>query len=913
MSQLDPAKAGNFVFDDLNGDGIRDSEERGVGNVVVQLQTPDGTVVATQTTTNQGFYLFEDVPPGEYQIAFTAPDGFLFTAKDQGTDDRFDSDVDPTSGVTDVFTLEPGQRNYRFDAGLIPDLEVDPAKAGNFVFEDLNGDGIRDSEEPGVGSVTVQLQTPDGTVVATQTTTKQGFYLFEDVPPGAYQIAFIAPDGFMFTAKDQGTDDRFDSDADPTSGITDVFTLASGEKTFKYDAGLIPELEPDPAKVGNFVFEDGDGDGIRDEDEPGVGSVTVELQTPDGTVVATQTTTKQGFYLFEDVPPGEYQIAFKAPEGFTFTAKDQGPDDRFDSDADPTSGVTDVFTLAEGERIFRVDAGLIPALEPTASLGDKVFLDADRDGVQDAGEVGVAGVTVELTGAGEDGEFGTADDITDSTITGANGMYAFTDLAAGDYKVTFSDLPAGFEFTTQNAGNDDGADSDADPINGMTQVVTLNPGDANLTLDAGIVEKLGTIGDRVWFDDDGDGVQDASEGGINGVTVKLINKDTNELVATETTTGDGNYRFENVVQGNYTVMVDEATLPENILVQTGDPDAALDNMSMLSLPAGGENLQQDFGYRRAKHVLIEAEDMHLCGYEVEHLGNDIASGGKAIKLNWYDGYASTHFTGHSGYYQVDVAYFDENDGKSMGKLKIGGETIDTWTFDQHLGSRFATADNRVVRTVSESVYIQQGEQIKLAGWFDHYEYARFDSIKFTEVEAPKHFLYEAEDMHLRGYYVEHVGDDIASGGEVIKLSSHRGHASVDFTGPTGKYDILVGYYDENDGQSTANVKVGGDIVDAWTFDELTGSRFASEDNFVERKIEDVHIDAGERIKLSGWFDHYEYARFDYIKVVAADDAGRLGAGNNAAPSDIDPLANDDPMAFANAGATGLPTNEASFI
>jgi hypothetical protein len=159
------------------------------------------------------------------------------------------------------------------------------------------------------------------------------------------------------------------------------------------------------------------------------------------------------------------------------------------------------------------------------------------------------------------------------------------------------------------------------------------------------------------------------------------------------------------------------------------------------------------------------------------------------------------------------------------------------------------------------------------------------------VEPPKHYLYEAEDMHLCGYRVEHVGDDIASGGEVIKLSAYDGYASFRFDGHSGEYDILVGYFDENDGHSMAKVKVGGDTVSTWTFDEHTDSAFASASNAREEVIEDVHILKGETIKLSGWFNHSEFARFDYVKIVESVDIAPDNLGSSASSSDPSGLAN----------------------
>ncbi|MDH3308712.1 MAG: carboxypeptidase regulatory-like domain-containing protein, partial [Acidimicrobiia bacterium] len=122
-----------------------------------------------------------------------------------------------------------------------------------------------------------------------------------------------------------------------------------------------------------------------------------------------------------------------------------------------------------------------------ASLGDRVWLDTlsgdnveAQNGIQDPGEVGVAGVTVNLLNA--------AMSQVQTTGTDGNGNYSFTGLVPGDYYVQFV-LPAGFAFSPQDVGGDDTIDSDAKvdaPDQGETAKVTLASGDNNPTIDAGI-------------------------------------------------------------------------------------------------------------------------------------------------------------------------------------------------------------------------------------------------------------------------------------------------------------------------------------------------------------------------------------------------------------------------------------------
>ncbi len=112
----------------------------------------------------------------------------------------------------------------------------------------------------------------------------------------------------------------------------------------------------------------------------------------------------------------------------------------------------------------------------TSSIGDYVWVDDDGDGIQDAGESGLDGVTVKL--------YDSSHNPKGTTTTSGGGFYSFTNLTPGDYYVEFVE-PTDYDFTDQDQGSD-AADSDADPTTGKTAVTTLISGETDLTWDAGL-------------------------------------------------------------------------------------------------------------------------------------------------------------------------------------------------------------------------------------------------------------------------------------------------------------------------------------------------------------------------------------------------------------------------------------------
>jgi uncharacterized repeat protein (TIGR01451 family) len=214
------------------------------------------------------------------------------------------------------------------------------------------------------------------------------------------------------------------------------------------------------------------GNGIQDVNEPGIPNVVVKLYDKDGNFIKQTTTNASGEYLF-NVPAGTYLVEFIAPSDYIFTTQNAGSDDALDSDANTTTGRSNPVTVTNGQTDKTVDAGLYRP----AKLGDKVFLDTNKNGIQDAGEAGVSNVTVKLldsTGA-----------VVSTTTTNSSGEYLFDRLRPGTYSVNFV-LPSNYRFSPQNQGSDDAKDSDPNPTTGITEQVTLLAGGDNRTVDAGI-------------------------------------------------------------------------------------------------------------------------------------------------------------------------------------------------------------------------------------------------------------------------------------------------------------------------------------------------------------------------------------------------------------------------------------------
>ncbi len=182
----------------------------------------------------------------------------------------------------------------------------------------------------------------------------------------------------------------------------------------------------------------------------------------------------------------------------------------------------------------------------TVEIGDRVWEDLNANGIQDTGEPGIPGITVNLICP-------TCIGIT--TTTDSNGNYLFTDLDPGDYVVEFG-LPANRVFSPADQGTDDAKDSDV--ISGYrTGTITLESNDSNMTVDAGMYT-LASISDRVWNDLNSNGIQDGGEPGLSGITVHLYDGDGNQIT-TAITDSNGIYLFNNLVPGDYSLSFDLLT------------------------------------------------------------------------------------------------------------------------------------------------------------------------------------------------------------------------------------------------------------------------------------------------------------------------------------------------------------------
>jgi len=298
-----------------------------------------------------------------------------------------------------------------------------------------------------VWTITVQDLVPGQTYLNTATAT--------GTSPLGVEVSDISDDGTVPDPDGNGTGDE-DGENDPTPAVIPVV---------------------DQAVLGDKVFLDADGDGIQDADEEPIEGVVVQVFR--GTeLVATQETDANGLWQVA-LDPGDYTVTVVLPnDSFAFSPQAAGDNEALDSNVDD-AGVSGTITLAAGAVNSTVDAGLVPL----GSLGNRVFLDANNDGIRNANETPVRGAIVQLFEANADGTKGV---LRDQQRTPADGKYLFENLPAGNYIVVVTP-PTGLKIGSQDAGTDDNVDNDISPTTGESGVVSLGVGANVVNVDAGLV------------------------------------------------------------------------------------------------------------------------------------------------------------------------------------------------------------------------------------------------------------------------------------------------------------------------------------------------------------------------------------------------------------------------------------------
>jgi uncharacterized repeat protein (TIGR01451 family) len=449
----DTAVVFGIVFDDVDSDGQQDFGEPGLAGAVVSRNA----AVSITTTGNglvTGTFSFPIATAGVHAFHETNPPGYRST-----TPDDVNIDVDLGQG----YNLNFGDTN-----------STDVASVYGTVFEDLNSNGVQDPTEVGLSGVVISATMSSGIVTATTQPYGHFTYRFDFTEPGFHTLTERDPalPGYRSTTPD----------------VVNLF-VALGN-SYVVDFG---DTNDGYSTIMGTVFDDVSADGVQDPGELGIADVLVSLSNGQ-----TTRTGAQGGYTFPITDSGHLQVIETDPPGYHSTT--------------PNEVTVDVAALGQ---TYQVDFGDDDNAAAVSIFGT-VFEDRNVNGLREPSEIGISGVTVQITD--------TFDVPPAPFITNQWGQYTFQIDRTGVFTITETDLP-GYVSTGSTAGSAAVSRVDDNNLRAVVDVLGTDLGD-NLFGDVATGDVVTVVG-TVWHDNGAaggvayDGVRDSGEPGLPGALVSL--------------------------------------------------------------------------------------------------------------------------------------------------------------------------------------------------------------------------------------------------------------------------------------------------------------------------------------------------------------------------------------------------------